>query len=529
MMRKLKRQRDLVIGALIGIVSLSVGSALAAVTVSYDTAIPTNYVLTSFAPATVSGYQWRDNENTERDLGQSFFASSDTTMASFSLLSDGNLQTGAKSAPFTVEIYESSVDDAIGSVVSTQGGIFLANDNAGSIDGAWLTFDIDDIVLTGGNYYTFILSFDNPDVQDQDQTFGLFNGSGYADGRLWQSNEGAAFASSTVNDFAFVVQSDLPIVVPKVVEVSYDAAIPTNDVLISFVPTTVSGYAWRDNESSERDFGQSFLATSDVVMDSFSLQANGNLQNGAKNAAFTVDLYESATDGTIGSVVESYHGNYLANDDAGSITGTWVTFDVEDISLSLGKYYTFTLSFDNAGVQDQDQVFSLSSEGYAAGRFWQANAGAAFASSTVNDAAFVVQIVPGVAVSGYEAWADGYVLVGNDALPGTDIEPDGFDNLMEYALGGNPTNDDSVAIAPVSYLAVDGGTNYFYYIHNERTDDSTLGYTLGVDTDLVNAPSWDTNDVFVVGESASVDNYKIVTNRTEAAPNTKFIRLTVEN
>ena len=83
-------------------------------------------------------------------------------------------------------------------------------------------------------------------------------------------------------------------------------------------------------------------------------------------------------------------------------------------------------------------------------------------------------------------------------------------------------------MSPESYVADDGGTNYFYYIHGKRTDDPSLVYTLGTDTDLIAAPAWDTNDVFVVGETAGVDNYKTVTNRTEASAAAKFIRLNVE-
>ena len=195
--------------AIIAGVMLAAGAGLfsaeASVIVSYDAAIPTTNVLTSFDPTTSNGYQWRDNENTERDLGQSFLASTDVTMDSFSFRSGGNLQTGAKNSPFTVTIYKSATDGSLGTAVSTQFGNFLANDDAGSISGAWLTFNIDNIALSAGNYYTFILSFDNHDVQDQDQTFQLSD-EGYSDGRLWQSNEGAAFASSSVNDFAFAVQ-----------------------------------------------------------------------------------------------------------------------------------------------------------------------------------------------------------------------------------------------------------------------------------------------------------------------------------
>ena len=109
-----------------------------------------------------------------------------------------------------------------------------------------------------------------------------------------------------------------------------------------------------------------------------------------------------------------------------------------------------------------------------------------------------------------------------------DVEPDGLDNLMEYALGGNPTNDDHAAVAPATFTADETGTNWFYQVNQERTDDATLTFTYGSATDLVNVPSWDTNDVFFVGESAVSSGFKTVTNRTEVTGTEKVIRLNVE-
>ena len=39
-----------------------------------------------------------------------------------------------------------------------------------------------------------------------------------------------------------------------------------------------------------------------------------------------------------------------------------------------------------------------------------------------------------------EAWAAGFGLENDDLLPGADPDEDQADNLLEYALGGNPTN-----------------------------------------------------------------------------------------
>jgi hypothetical protein len=125
--------------------------------------------------------------------------------------------------------------------------------------------------------------------------------------------------------------------------------------------------------------------------------------------------------------------------------------------------------------------------------------------------------------SGYDAWAESYDLTGTNALESADIEPDGLDNLMEYALGGNPTNSDASAVLPVFQTL----GNYFYHIHNERTDDIDLTYTVELTTDLV-SDGWSTNDLEFVGEAAFSNVWKMVTNRTDLIENAEFIQLKVE-
>jgi hypothetical protein len=143
------------------------------------------------------------------------------------------------------------------------------------------------------------------------------------------------------------------------------------------------------------------------------------------------------------------------------------------------------------------------------------------------DNVFVGKGTPAPPIEGtlYSAWALSYNLTGDDALEGSDVEPDGLDNLMEYALGGNPTNDDAAAVSPETYTADESGTNWFYHVHNQNTD-TDLTFTVGATPDLVGTPA-DTNDVSFVGESAVLDDFKSVTNRTEATTDAKFIKLDV--
>jgi len=140
---------------------------------------------------------------------------------------------------------------------------------------------------------------------------------------------------------------------------------------------------------------------------------------------------------------------------------------------------------------------------------------------------FSVDAVGAVEVgSDYERWAVSYGLLGADWDRNQDYELDGLENLMEYALGGNPTSDDAAMVFPETYTADENGTNWFYQVYNQNTDAS-LTFAAGSAADLVNVSSWDTGDVFFVGESPVVDGFKTVTNRTEAATAAKFIKLEV--
>jgi len=132
------------------------------------------------------------------------------------------------------------------------------------------------------------------------------------------------------------------------------------------------------------------------------------------------------------------------------------------------------------------------------------------------------------ALPGYEGWAGLYGLTTgvNDGLL-DDVESgggDGANNLLEYALNGDPLADDAAGIQPVSFAVGD----WFYYVHNERTDDDSLNYTVQLDDDLVADPTWSTNGVVWVGDSAVDGNgFKTATNRTDIG-NAEFIRLQVQ-
>ena len=123
-------------------------------------------------------------------------------------------------------------------------------------------------------------------------------------------------------------------------------------------------------------------------------------------------------------------------------------------------------------------------------------------------------------------WIVEFGLSGSNALHNANPDGDALDNLMEYALGGNPTNDDAAAVSPGTYMVDESGTNWFYHVHNQNTDPA-LTFTVGATTNLVTT-AVDINDVEWVGATAETNGFKTVTNRTEAVEDAKFISLSVE-
>lgn len=128
----------------------------------------------------------------------------------------------------------------------------------------------------------------------------------------------------------------------------------------------------------------------------------------------------------------------------------------------------------------------------------------------------------------YPFWAESYGLT-NAVLSAytNDVESDGLNNLLEYALGGNPTNNDAAALLPVYTIAADGGTNWFYHVHKERSGDDTLVYRLIDTVDLVNGPV-NTNGYAFQTVGPPVGDYVTVTNSYSTSNDTLFVELKVE-
>jgi hypothetical protein len=126
----------------------------------------------------------------------------------------------------------------------------------------------------------------------------------------------------------------------------------------------------------------------------------------------------------------------------------------------------------------------------------------------------------------YGAWSNQYQLV---LGPDGDDDLDGISNIDEYARGGNPTNDLDTGYAP-EYVFMDlAGTNWFAYVHPERTaSDSGLRYT-AESTDNLVSNSWVPVAAVDVDVNALEPGLDLVTNRIPTEGKTQqFIRLKVE-
>lgn len=130
----------------------------------------------------------------------------------------------------------------------------------------------------------------------------------------------------------------------------------------------------------------------------------------------------------------------------------------------------------------------------------------------------------------YEVWISGYGLIGSDAEASANPDSDKMPNLIEYGLGGNPTNAMDAGILPFFGRMDADGTNAFEYVYRRRLDADARGlaYFLEWIPDLI-AGIWTNDGYTVVGSGALNADFEAVTNRVPAeAFSRQFIRLTIQ-
>jgi hypothetical protein len=128
----------------------------------------------------------------------------------------------------------------------------------------------------------------------------------------------------------------------------------------------------------------------------------------------------------------------------------------------------------------------------------------------------------------YADWTGSFGLGGTNAAYAADPDSDGMNNLLEYALGGNPTIDDAAGKLPVAETGELGGTNWFNYIYCRRLDAAARNLTYDVlAADDLTFTAW-TNSTEEAGSAAIDAEFESVTNRvpTDTDPQ-QFMKLEV--
>jgi len=127
----------------------------------------------------------------------------------------------------------------------------------------------------------------------------------------------------------------------------------------------------------------------------------------------------------------------------------------------------------------------------------------------------------------YEDWVvdDTGLTVGVNDARTADPDKDSMDNLLEYALGGDPLVDDAESFLPTFSGRVEsGGTNYLNYVYRRRVDAGLRGlaYSVNVKFNLETDPWSDLGDFFEENDSpidlkfVSVANYIPLSHSDEA-------------
>ncbi|VGO19384.1 autotransporter outer membrane beta-barrel domain-containing protein [Pontiella sulfatireligans] len=109
-----------------------------------------------------------------------------------------------------------------------------------------------------------------------------------------------------------------------------------------------------------------------------------------------------------------------------------------------------------------------------------------------------------------------------------DPDFDNYNNLQEYAFGGDPTNAAVQGHVPVSEVIVDGSTNWLTYAYGYRSDTNS-GVTVTAETtgNLV-IGTWTTAGVTVLGTNTIDGTYDTITNGIPMDGTTDFLGVFVE-
>jgi len=203
-----------------------------------------------------------------------------------------------------------------------------------------------------------------------------------------------------------------------------------------------------------------------------------------------------------------------------SFEGTATTIEFEGATVTVRSAWDLTNGDTKLTGTMTDMSASVSGYTLAFGAY---NTGSAVAQRTVVSLdAVLVKVQGDIRVYNYDIWAADWGVDLSDRQ--ADYEGDGLDNLLEYALGGNPTLDDAAAVSP--FFKVEAGVATHIYNRRTAAAISELSYDLLINTDLV-AGSWTPIGETGVGDPG-IPGFESVTNEIPVVGlNVGFVKLEV--
>ncbi|MEN8254444.1 MAG: hypothetical protein ABFR33_03135, partial [Verrucomicrobiota bacterium] len=199
-----------------------------------------------------------------------------------------------------------------------------------------------------------------------------------------------------------------------------------------------------------------------------------------------------------------------------TLDGTNTTIDVEGATVINRSGWDLTHGDTRllGGMTD----LSANISGYTLA-FGAYNLGAVAAQTVVSLDAFTAKVFENTFATWAGTWG---VEIGSEL---DDYDGDSIENLGEYGLGGDPTDDADQGLEPT--FESDGGGN-MVYIHAQRTDDQNLTYWLETTTDMIVVP-WVDSGYSTGGTNVTGGLFDYVTNTVPNTADKTFIRLRVQN
>ncbi len=249
--------------------------------------------------------------------------------------------------------------------------------------------------------------------------------------------------------------------------------------------------------------GASNAANGKRIVFKFSMAGRGNLSvsytTQRTSTGFTSQSWETSTDGQ-----------------------NWAPLATIGSGIVLG---TITSAFATSGIIALPNTDALNNVSVAYLRLTVTGATATTGNNRLDNIQLMATPLPQDSLT---TWAAQYGLTGPQGEAGADPDGDGFANLAEYALGGNPTNVTG-SFGPAVSTTNTSGTNWMRFTYRARTNDGALVIQPVFKVSLTET-NWSTNGVVqkVSGQSAGDGVHEDQEWQTPIGDETrKFLRLNI--